>query len=137
MIQGISQRKFLEILIDLFEKHNWCSTISPMDFEMASIKFKFSNYHIEADIKRVNNMECKACGTDPLACHCDANMKCYRLESANEDEEFNEFIADVNSEIPIVMELVDRQLLKLAKLTLRTTEDLMRQESFHSAADME
>ncbi|KAK4009587.1 hypothetical protein OUZ56_018721 [Daphnia magna] len=118
---------------------------------MASIEFKFSNYHIEADIKRVNNMECKACGTDPLACHCDANMKCYRLESANDhgsiplfegiaiarDEEVNEFIADVNSEIPIVMELVDRQLLKLARLTLRTTKDLMRQESFHSAADME
>ncbi|KZS01368.1 Uncharacterized protein APZ42_002002, partial [Daphnia magna] len=36
MIQGISQRKFLETLRDLFEKHNWCSTISPMDFEMAS-----------------------------------------------------------------------------------------------------
>ncbi|KAK4017266.1 uncharacterized protein LOC116935353 [Daphnia magna] len=85
-----------------------------MHFEMASKEFKFSNYHIEADIKRVNNMECKACGTDPLACHCDANMKCYRLESANDhgsiplfegiaiarDEEVNEFIAGVNSEIP-------------------------------------
>lgn len=53
-------------------------------FDNASREYEYIRYRIDVDIKKIDNMTCKACGDDPLACHCDGNMKIFRLKSANE-----------------------------------------------------
>jgi hypothetical protein len=49
---------------------------------MAMREYEFNRIRIQKEILRVKHMKCKACGDNPLACHCDGNMKCYRCESA-------------------------------------------------------
>lgn len=100
---SISSKAVLEILGKLSEDNNrvkrlneilintrlhfffiQCPTIDPTLFAMAAREFEYHLYRLDTDVKRINNMKCRACGNQPLFCHCDANVKCYRFKNAGE-----------------------------------------------------
>lgn len=102
---GISMNKVVETIQEMSEFHyrvryNWiclfsfqisnififlflqCTSLSNTEFLMAMREYEFNRFRIQKEILRVEHMKCKACGSKPLACHVDGNMKCYRCKTA-------------------------------------------------------